>query len=420
MLNFKIADNAGEIKVKLHSKEIGMVNQEECTGCGACINICPKDAIKMVYIDGFLYPEINEKDCIHCGLCDKVCDVCNSGNSNNFVKIYGIKHKDEQIRERSTSGGAFWLLANKIILDNGIVYGVAFDDSWKALHIRCETIEEIVKLQKSKYIQSDIGDSLKCIGDDLITGRKVLFSGTACQVSGLLAYLKLKRINVDNLITCDLICHGVPSPQVWKSYLDYRKLKENQDLQEIDFRDKSKGWRDFKLRLCYKNGKTRTYRQNEDYFFVLFFHNYIIRRSCSVCKYANVNRPADLTLGDFWGVEEFYPQFSDDKGISVVCVNTKKGEHFISSELSLSNADSIEIKKEELLRRQPNLSRPTPCNTRYDEFWEDYSRLSFEKLIKKYADGTWIGIIKRKYLFKFLHYTGIFAILLKFKNRQFK
>lgn len=392
-----------------------MIIKEQCTGCSACMTICPVNAIQLEKdYRGFCFPDVDKSLCINCGQCDSVCTNINSiRNCHTPSRVIALKHKKDSIRNSSTSGGAFFLIASNIINEGGIVYGAAFTDAFEVKHIRCKTIDELNKLKKSKYVQSDLGNIFSLILQDIRIGKRVLFSGTACQCNGIKEVAALMRINTDNLITIDLICHGVPSPAIWKDYLEFRSRK--QKITSVDFREKERSWRDFRLSICY-GSKKRVYRQNEDYFFVLFFHNYILRDSCYSCKYSSLNRVSDITLGDFWGVEEFYPHFSDDKGISVVLVNTEKADFLIQS--LLFETESIEIKRDELTRRQPNLKRPTSKNSKTEAFWYDYSERNFNYVIKKYADANILGILKRKYLFRFLHIIGLFDILLKIKNRN--
>lgn len=391
-----------------------MVEKEECTGCSACEAICSCHAIIMKPdIGGFLYPELDSEKCVECGRCHTVCDLANSDDRNHWKAIYALKHKDFDIIKKSTSGGAFYLLAKSILDEGGVVYGAAFNDEFVVGHIRCDKLDFLIKLQKSKYVQSDIRLVYKSLAEDLKYGKKVLFSGTACQCNGILSYLKLRRISIDNLITIDLICHGVPSPQIFKDYLKYRSEKGGK-IVKVDFRDKVKSWRDFRMALTFQDGKKRTYRQNEDFFMVLFFHNFILRNSCYSCKYASTNRVSDITLGDFWGLEEFYPQFNDDKGTSVIIINSLKGKMIFDT--LKSGCDFFEIKESELKKRQPNLSRSSHKNSLYEEFWKDYKQNGFVSITRKYADNTKWGRMKRQYIFKVLYYTGIFKLLLKLKK----
>lgn len=392
-----------------------VIEKEKCTGCTACKNICPVNAIKMKEnTKGFLYPEIEQEKCIDCGLCQKTCPVITNKLKAEPLEIIGLKHKNREIRDNSTSGGAFFLLAEQFLAENGIVYGAAFVREWKVEHIRVTNVDELKRLQKSKYVQSDLADSYKMVEQDLKENKRVLFSGTACQCSGLISYLSKRKIAITKLFLCDLICHGVPSPKIWRDYVEFRKRKYG-EIKNIDFRDKTRGWRDFKMSFTDKNEKKHFSRQNDDFFFILFFHNFILREACHQCEYTSMDRVSDFTLGDFWGVEEVHKNFSDDEGISILLVNSKKGQSFI--EPLLEKTEHVRVTETECKLRQPNLSHPTKKNERSEEFWKDYSEKGFEYIIKKYADGHLLGQIKRKYVYKILYYTGIFQLLLQIRGK---
>lgn len=393
-----------------------MIDYKECTGCGSCFAICPYHAIMMKPDKGgFLRPVIDDSQCVKCGLCDIVCVTANEKSNTNYKSIVALKHRNAEIKKTSTSGGAFRLFADIIINEGGVVYGAAYNTDFSVSHIRCDTIEDIYKLQKSKYVQSDTLLVYDQIAKDIKSGRKVFYSGTACQCSGVLAFAQRKKLDTGLLYTCDVICHGVPSPKIWLDYLDFRK-HQIEKIHTVDFRCKKRSWRDFCMEITYNNGKIKTYRQNEDYFMILFFHDYILRESCYTCKFTSLSRKTDITLGDFWGIEEFYPEFDDDLGTSVLLLNTDKSVVLFDS--IKDKCEYLNINESELTKRQPNLKYPTNKNYRYDVFWEDYSKKGFLYSIKKYADFTFLGRLKRQYLFKFLYYTGIFGLLLKIKNRN--
>lgn len=391
-----------------------MISVEFCTGCGACASVCPFSAITMQPdIGGFLYPSVNKDKCKKCGLCDSVCEKANKMQVEHPLKIFGLKHIDGEVRAKSTSGGAFYLIASEIINRKGVVYGAGFDSEWRVHHVKCSSMDAITALQKSKYVQSDLEKTFQSIETDLKNRQLVFFTGTACQNSGLIAYLQLKKIPTDLLFTGDLICHGTPSPSIWKNYIEDKARKGK--IEAVDFRNKKRSWRDFRMAITI-NGKTKTYRQNEDNFLVLFFHNYILRNSCYNCKYTSINRVSDFTMCDFWGIEDYNKEFSDDKGISGLLVNTEKAQKFI--EPLLDNTEYIDANTEAISKAQPNLCRPTKKNAQYDNFWKDYHTNGYKYVTRHYADDNFLGILKRRYLFKVLYYTGIFDFLLKIKNRN--
>ena len=241
---------------------IDIKEKNNCCGCSACVQICPKQCISMAADnEGFLYPQVNSAICIDCGLCEKVCLVINQSAPREPLVVYAAKNNNEDIRLKSSSGGIFTLLAEKVIEEGGVVFGAKFDADWNVIHDYTETIEGLAAFRGSKYVQSIIGDNFKTAKQFLNNGRKVLFSGTPCQIAGLKKYL---RKEYDNLLTVDVVCHGVPSPMVWRDYLDYKRakraagkntvsssLKELPVITGISFRDKTKGWKKYGFRICY-------------------------------------------------------------------------------------------------------------------------------------------------------------------------
>ena len=390
-----------------------MISRTQCTGCSACYNVCPINAISMkLDIGGFSYPEIDNDRCLKCGLCDKVCDEANNVSASGNSVVFGVKLKDEQIRSRSTSGGAFYNIAAFFLNKGGVIYGAAYGEDFSVRHVKCNSLKQLLQLHKSKYVQSDLNNIFKSIISDLRNGKYVLFSGTACQCSGLISMVSNMHVDMSKLYTCDFVCHGVPSPRIWQDYLLFRSRKG--EIQSVDFRNKDRSWRDFRMSIKYKGKKKcKIFRQNEDYFMILFFHNLILRKSCYSCKYTSTNRKTDFTLGDFWGVEKFHRKYSDDKGISLIMFNSNKAKAIIKD--ILENTRFVKSDLTEICYAQPNLKGPTKINSEYQSFWKDYDLNGFDYIIKKYADATIFGRIKRKYIFKLLYYTGIFKLLIRIK-----
>lgn len=356
-------------------------NKYDCTGCSACRSICPKDAIKIKEDDkGFLYPKIIHSKCVDCGLCKKICpNIAKKEKENKELKIYAMKNKNEDIRKNSSSGGFFYEFAKIILKEKGVIYGAAYNTENEVEHIRVESESELKKLQGSKYIQSKIKNTYDEAIQDLKQGRKVLFSGTPCQINGLESLVKNKNIDKENLYTCDLICHGVPSTKVFKDYLKSIENKYNSKIVDINFR--------YKANLCTQNIKIK-FENGEQYisnylegdeFYRLFLKDYILRESCYECKYTSYNRISDITIGDFWGIEKSIKDFDDKKGVSLVLVNTEKGK------------DIFEVLKdkfyiEETNRKncvQDNLVKPRDRIENYDEMWENYIKYGYGYWIKK-------------------------------------
>ncbi len=300
--------------------------KQNCCGCGACADVCPRNAITMQEDDfGFRYPAIDTEKCVSCRLCQRACFFQNKEVTNEPVKTFAAALQNDSILRRSASGGAFAALALKCIESGGIVIGAAFDKELKVKHIAISSKDKLPLLQGSKYVQSDTSEIFKKTKQLLLSGKKVLFSGTPCQVAGLYGYLGKKY---DHLVTVDLICHGVPNQRMFGDYI--RSLGR---VKRFSFRDKSIGWGINGSAIIEKNGtdKKMILWGNESPYLYYFSHGEIYRDSCYSCKYACSHRPADITVGDFWGIEKQHPEylkaggFNTDRGLSCAVANTLKG-----------------------------------------------------------------------------------------------
>ena len=358
---------------------IEIKEKNKCCGCHACYNVCPVNAIEMIEDEkGFKYPKVDKDKCIKCGMCEKVCPIINNKRIENEPLAYACYNNDGSIREESTSGGIFTLLAEKIIEKNGAVFGAMFDEEFNVKHGYVENINELSKFRGSKYVQSSIGDMYKKAKDFLDEDRYVLFTGTPCQIEGLKSYL---RKEYDKLYTQDIICHGVPSPLVWKKYREYRKEKDEGNLENISFRNKDNGWKNYFIKFKYE---TKEYKktQSEDYFLRLFLSNVILRDSCYNCSFKKLNRASDITLADFWGIQNVDSSMDDDKGTSLVIVNSAKGKELFEK---ISNKiTKKEQKLEEAIKYNPSMiSSVKMANTRED-FFKNVENFDFDKDINKY------------------------------------
>lgn len=290
---------------------------KKCCACEACKNTCPKHCILMMEDkEGFLYPKVNTVDCINCGLCEKVCPVLHQTEKRTPVAVYAAKHDDDDVRLSSSSGGAFTFFAEKVIDDGGVVFGARFNEKWEVIHDYTETKEGLRYFKGSKYVQSQIGDTYQQALLFLQKGRKVLFTGTSCQIAGLKYFL---HKDYDNLLTIDVICHGVPSPKVWKKYLNEVLPDADSRITGISFRDKKYGWKNFSLRIELNN-KSYIKKYSSDLYFSLFLSNITLRPSCYFCPAKSGKSCSDITLGDFWGIENISHEFDDDKGCSAILV----------------------------------------------------------------------------------------------------
>jgi len=334
---------------------INIIDKKNCCGCNACVQHCPKSCITMQEDgEGFLYPIVDQEVCIDCGLCEKVCPVLNQGEERKPLQVYAANNPNEEVRMQSSSGGVFTLLAETIIQEGGVVFGVRFNDDWEVIHDYTETKEGLAAFRGSKYVQSRIGESYCQVERFLKKGRKVLFTGTPCQIAGLNLFL---RKEYDNLLTVDFICHGVPSPGVWKSYLEELiALKGNQknsvlshskpiilnsirDISRIEFRNKRLGWKKYSFALTLsvpdghgtKNTVLLSEPYNENIFMKGFLADLFLRPSCYACPAKCLKSGSDITIGDYWGIQNVMPEIDDDKGICCLMVNTDKGGQLLSS-----------------------------------------------------------------------------------------
>lgn len=312
--------------------------KEECTGCSACYSICPKNAIEMKKkLEGFYYPIINNSNCISCGLCLKVCPVNKHVEINSNNQVYSSYIKDKSKRLESASGGIFRILAEYIIDQKGFVFGAAFDENFKVKHICVDNKNDLKKLLGSKYVQSQMNDSFKHARELLEKGNKVLFVGTGCQVAGLKNYL-IKEY--DNLLTIDLICHGVPSPSVWEKYI---KEKGKGNIIDIIPRDKTNGIDDAPIVFKYSNGLKQSEAYSKNIYLRGFIANYYLRNSCYKCNFKGLSRISDITIGDFWGLDKLDKAMYQPYGTSVVITHNNKIDEYID-----------EINKEMVFKSYPN------------------------------------------------------------------
>jgi len=328
---------------------IEIERKEECSGCGACVQACPKDCISLVADnEGFWYPHIDSGKCVDCRLCEKVCPVINVDSARKPLHVYAAKNADESVRNVSSSGGIFTLVAEKIIEEGGVVFGVRFGSDWDVVFDFTETKKGLSLFRGSKYVQAVVGDAYRKAEEFLESGRKVLFSGTPCQVAGLRHFLGKEY---DGLLLMDLICEGVPSPKVWKMYLSEEiarhRIGDIKSVKNISFRNKNFGWKHFCFSILYtdRNGGDKNLIIKKSAYMQALFHYLYLRPICYECPFKSSKSGSDITISDYWGIDRLYPDFDDDKGASMVLVNTEKG----LSVFSHLNSISMETAYEDVL-----------------------------------------------------------------------
>jgi len=394
-----------------------------CTGCGACLQICPRNAVSMkTNEEGFLYPRIDETLCNDCGLCSRTCPVnrdvqdmsdaefmdteegmqlVQTGKPIEAVeaagtgkapvtrtkaqhKVYACYSGQDDVRAKSSSGGVFTELALRVLRENGVVFGAGFDDDFRVRHAYIDNEQDLDGLRRSKYVQSDTGTTFCEVRAFLNEGRRVLYCGTPCQIAGLKAFLNRED---PKLLTCDLACHGVPSPKVWEMYLGYIRNKYHNKIKDVSFRDKSTGWNDSSMRIDFEDGRRYMDRVKKETFFIGFGKSVFNRRSCFDCRFRIDNTKADITLADFWGIDrQEDKEYSDNKGVSLVIAHTIAGEEALSR-----IADRLFMKErsiDEAVRYNPRLVSSVKEPAGRSRFFSDMQAgYGFDRLRRKYMDN---------------------------------
>ncbi len=372
-----------------------MLPTKECTGCSACANICPKSCINMVMDNyGFLYPYVNNDICVNCGACENNCPVLNKSGQEPPINTncYAAKIKEETIRKQSSSGGVFSVIAEKVLESNSFVYGAAFDESFVVKHIGISSVDDLDLLRRSKYVQSDLNNSFTSVESNLKNGKTVLFTGTPCQVEGLLSYL---RKPYDNLITMDFVCHGVPSPNVWEYYKTYLQKQYKSHIKDINFRDKSSGWKNYSVRFEFENNVYCNTFGNDPYM-KAFLANMDLRESCYTCKFKSTKHKSDITVADYWGIDKTAPEIDDDKGLSLLLVNTEKGNSLLAD--IKNNLTLIKTDVEKSIPYNPCIIKPASKHNFRQYFLSSYNKGDFGKTVEICLNPSYITRLKRKVL----------------------
>lgn len=371
---------------------IEIKHKADCSGCHACFSVCPKNCIEMkTDEEGFLYPSVNKELCVDCGMCEKVCQSKSPLKSENEPKAYACINKDEEIRMQSSSGGVFTLLAENIIERGGVVFGAAFDDDFSVKHCFVQEKEELSKFRGSKYVQSTIGNSYIKAKEFLDDGRYVLFTGTPCQTDGLLQFLKK---DYENLYVQDIICHGVPSPMVWRKYLRHITSRLDIKVKEISFRNKNSGWQKYSVLFSSLDGGNCLIPSAEDNYIKAFLRDISLRPSCYGCHSKTIQRNSDITLADFWGVDKVEPTMYDDKGTSLVLVHSQKGREMfdeIKHGMIYKETDLAEA-----LKYNPSAFKSVQKPATREKFLKKVDENNFDVVVRKYVKVSFLRRCIRK------------------------
>lgn len=378
---------------------IKITDKSKCSGCHACAQACPKHSIVMeADAEGFLYPTVNEKTCVDCGKCEKVCPVLSPlqlSKTADQVCAFAAVSNDEAVRRNSSSGGMFSVFAESILADGGVVFGAALDGNMHLRHIAVDCIADLQRIRGSKYVQSEIGTAYQEAKAYLDSGRYVYFTGTPCQIAGLYRYLGK---DYENLLTQDLICHGVPSSMVWERYVGFREELSASKTKSVSFRHKENGWRRYSVQFQFLNSAEYREVLSKDPYMRAFLGNYTLRPSCYACTFKDKLRCSDITLADFWGVQHVCPELDDDKGTSLVILNSEKAKKIFETQSDKMSYTEVNLDEAVSYNTAMICSAKKPRNR--DAFMKAISSERFDKAVKRYVKKKpWIiralGRIKR-------------------------
>lgn len=370
------------------------IDYEKCTGCGACVQRCPKQCISWTTKEfGFRYPKIDKDTCINCGLCEKVCPIDEALTVPLEQKAYAAVHKDSEVLAKSTSGGAFTALADAIFAHKGVVYGAAMMDGMQVKHIRAEDKSSFEDLRSSKYLQSDTGTTYQCVKRDLKQGKAVLYSGTPCQIDGLKYFLGK---NYENLYTVDIVCHGVGSQHYFDKYMDFAKERYGK-IKALRFRSKEyAGWSCGGVVVVVDSSdclKKIPYRDFDNYYYAYFLSGDIYRKCCYSCKYANTKRVGDFSLGDYWGIEALNLPLKTEKGCSLLLVNNARAGKLLST---ITELDKVETTIEQAAHCNKQLNEPSKLPERRQKRIEEFESMSGQQIQKAYLQTHRKTVMKGK------------------------
>ena len=368
------------------------VDYEKCTGCGACVQRCPKQCISWTQREfGFRYPQIDKDACVNCGQCEKVCPIDKALEVSAEQKAYAAVHKDDEVLAKSTSGGAFTAIADAVFAQDGIVYGAAMLDGMQVKHIRTSGKDDFEGLRSSKYLQSDTGTTYQMVEQDLKQGKVVLYSGTPCQIDGLKNFLGK---DYENLYTVDIVCHGVGSQAYFDKYMDYARERYGK-IKALRFRSKEyAGWSCGVVVVVVDSSdclKKIPYRDFDNYYYSYFLSGDIYRKSCYSCKYANTNRVGDFTLGDYWGVEALNLPLQTENGCSLLLVNNRHAMQLLDE---IESLDRVETTVEQAAHCNKQLNAPSKLMDSRQNRIGEYESMSGQQIQKEYLKNHRKTVVK--------------------------
>lgn len=389
---------------------IQIQNKKDCCGCEACASICPIHCIEMKKDEeGFAYPFVESEKCINCGSCENVCPVKKDKPYGSVKEAYVVQDKRNDVRESSSSGGAFTAIAEYVIAQGGTVYGAAYDNNYYVYHVGVKKSEGLKKFRGSKYVQSAVTGVYAEIKGHLMNNEWVLFSGTPCQVAGLKSYLKKEW---DKLVTIDIACHGVPSPKLWKKYLDWWREYKKCNINYVEFRSKKYGYSGSTMRLVFEDGSEYSREPLLQFYKNTMFAGLSMRPSCHECYFKSAVRASDFTIFDCWDVNIFCQEMDDDRGTTALLIQTDKARAILP-EIS-KNWKIYSVDAERLIYSDGDMiTKNAPADPRRGTFFRDADSLSLSDLNKKYFPLT----VKKRLIYALKPLLYRLGILRKIKRR---
>ena len=368
--------------------------KDKCCGCGACFQICPVKCIEMIPdYDGFKYPTVDKNKCIRCGKCNSACPVNNIPHEQVHLEYYCAKSKSDEYLKYSSSGAIFAEIAKYVLSQKGVIFGAAFNEKFELEHTSITSIDDLPKLLGSKYVQSDTRNTYCEVREHIKNGRLVMYCGTPCQIDGLKRFLSTRE-NSDRLILVDFVCHGVPSPKLWKKYLQYREDIAEGKLQTVNFRQKETGWETYSMSMHFENGTEYLCHRDKDMYLSLFINSYTLRDSCYQCKFKVDKHAGDLTIADFWQVKKVFPELDTRDGVSLVFINTKKGKR-IFNEIK-ENLNATEVTRENALLDNKSAKYQSLKPSKRYKIYRNIDKIDDFERIYKMGKLPWYRILIRR------------------------